>query len=221
MSESKETTLYWPKGLCFWKPRAKYAEGAMLDGKRHGKWLFWYKDGKRQLEGDYLNGQKTGTWVKWDECGTKIVEGEFLYGKMHGKWTDWYANRQKAQESHWHLGKRDGTWKSWDVHGAVQNVAHYDHRHEQDQGYSLHTDFEAKDIVRQIQKRSQQRGWERLVGQTVASFIKPWHVGLWVLVFIPAFALIPARTPWRGLAVASIIAFFLTSLAAWAFDKKD
>jgi hypothetical protein len=220
MSETEETTLYWPKGLCFWRPRAKYAVGTMLDGKRHGKWLFWYKDGKKQLEGEYLNGQKTGTWVKWDECGTKIVEGEFLHGKMHGKWTDWYLSEQKAQESHWYFGKRDGEWKSWDVHGTLQKVAHYDHRDEQDKGYSLHTDFEAKDIVRQIQKGRQQRNWERLVGQTVATFIKPWHVGLWVLVFIPAFGLIPARTPWRGLALASIIAFFFTSLAAWALDKK-
>jgi hypothetical protein len=221
MSETEETILYWPKGLCFWKPRAKYAQGMMHNGKRHGKWSFWYKDGQRQLEGEYANGQKTGPWVKWDECGTKIVEGEFLYGKMHGKWTDWYVNGQKAQESHWNLGKRDGRWTSWNVHGSLESATDYDHRHEQDKGYSLHTDFEARDIVRQIQRGRQQRHWERLVGRTVASLVKPWHVALWVLVFVSAFGLIPARTAWRGLALAVIIAFFLTSLAVWAFDRKQ
>jgi hypothetical protein len=221
MSETETTILYWPKGLYFWKPRTKYAEGTMLDGKRHGKWLFWYKDGKRQLEGEYLNGQKTGPWIKWDENGTKIVEGEFLYGKMHGKWTDWYVNGQKAQESHWYLGKRDGKWTSWDVHGAPDKITEYDHHNEKDQGYSLHTDFEARDLVRQIQIRRHQRSWERLVGRTVASLVKPWHVAFWVLVFVLAFGLIPARTQWRGLAVAAIIAFFLTSLAVWTLERKE
>jgi hypothetical protein len=107
------------------------------------------------------------------------------------------------------------------VHGTQEKVVDYDHRHEQDRGYSLHTDFEARDIVRQIQKDKQQRSWERLVGRFVASLVKPWHVACWVLVFILAFGLIPTRTSWRGLGLAAIIAFFLTSLAVWTFDKKQ
>ena len=86
---------------------------------------------------------------------------------------------------------------------------------------SLHTDFEARDIVRQIQKSRQQRSWERLVGRFVAGLVKPWHVAFWILVFSLAFGLIPAKTPWRGLGLAAIIAFFLTSLAVWTFDKKQ
>jgi len=211
MSKTETTILYWPKGLCFWKPRTKYAEGALLNGKRHGRWLFWYKNSQKQLEGEYSKGEKTGPWVKWDERGTKIVDGHFLYGKMHGKWTDWYLNGQKAQESHWYFGKRDGKWTSWNAHGTQEKVVDYDHRHEQDRGYSLHTDFEARDIVRQIQKSKQQRSWERLVGRFVASLVKPWHISCWVLVFLLAFGLMPARTPWRGLGLAAIIAFFLTT----------
>ncbi|MBW1741833.1 MAG: hypothetical protein JRJ47_00185 [Deltaproteobacteria bacterium] len=221
MSQTETTILYRPKGLCFWKPRTKYAEGLLLDGKRHGRWLFWYKNRQKQLEGEYSNGEKTGLWIKWDECGTKIVEGHFLYGKMHGKWTDWYVNGQKAQESHWYFGKRDGKWTSWNVHGTQEKVVDYDHRHEQDRGYSLHTDFEAREMVRQIQKGRHQRSWERLVGRFVAGLVKPWHIACWILVFLLAFGLIPARTQWRGLGLAAIIAFFLTTLAVWTFDKKQ
>ena len=222
MSEPEKTTLHWPRGVFIWQRRAKYAEGQLLDGKRHGKWAFWYKHGQKQLEGEYIKGKKTGIWVKWNERGAKITEGEFLHGKMHGMWTDWYVNGQKAQESHWLHGKRDGKWTWWSSQGAVEKAENYDHRHEIDRGYSIHTDLEAKEIVRQVQQRNLQRNWEMLVGKSVGALVKPWHIACWVFVFIPAFSLIPAKTPWRGAAFASIVALGITSVLAWTFDgKKD
>ena len=219
MSNPERITLYWPKGLLFWKRKAKYAEGRMPDGKRDGRWMFWYKTGQKQLEGEYIKGKKTDIWVKWDECGAKIAEGEFLHGKMHGRWTDWYVNGQRAQESHWLHGKRDGTWTSWSMNGAVEKVQDYDHRREADQGYSIHTDLEAREIVRQIQRGKLQRNWERLVGRSIGALVKPWHIACWVLIFIPAFGLIHAKTPWRGAVLAGIVALGITSVAAWTFDR--
>ena len=221
MSESEEITLYWPKGLLFWKHRAKYARGQLLDEKRHGRWAFWYKSGQKQLEGEYIKGKKTGTWVKWDERGAKTTEGEFLHGKMHGRWTDWYVNGQKAHESHWLYGKRDGKWTWWTMDGAVEKTEIYDHRRETDQGYSIHTDLEAREIVRKIQKGNLQRHWEMLVGRSIGALVKPWHIACWVLVFIPAFGLIHAKTPWRGAALAAIVALGVTSVVAWTFDSKE
>jgi len=220
VSKTEKITLYWPRGLFFWKPKAKYAEGNLLDGKRHGRWIFWYRSGQKQLEGEYTEEGKTGIWVKWDECGTKIVEGTFFHGKMHGRWIDWYVNGQKAQESHWYLGKRDGKWTCWNMYGIVEKVENHDHRHETERGYSIHTDLEARDIIRQVQKKMQQRNWEMLVGRLVGSLVKPWHVACWILVFVPALGLIRAKTPWRGVALAGIVAFFLTSVAAWAFNTR-
>ena len=221
MSETEAITSYWPKGLFFWRSRAKYGEGHLLDGERHGRWIFWYKSGQKQLEGEYIKGKKTDIWVKWDECGAKVAEGEFLYGKMHGRWTDWYVNGQRAQESHWLHGKRDGKWTRWSMHGAVEEVENYDHRSEVDLGYSIHTDFEAKEIVRRIQKGNLQRTWEMLVGRSIGALVKPWHIACWVLVFIPAFGLIHAKTPWRGAGLAAIVALGITSVAAWTFDREE
>jgi hypothetical protein len=220
MSEPNRTTLYWPRGLVFWERRAKYAEGQLLNGERHGRWIFWYKHGQKQLGGEYIKGKKAGTWIKWAERGAKIVEGEFLHGKMHGRWTDWYVNGVKAQESHWVYGKKDGTWTWWSIHGAVESVKDYDHRGEADQGYSIHTDLEEREIVRQIQKRNLQRNWEMLVGKSVGTLVKPWHIACWVLVFIPAFGLMQAKTPWRGAAFAGIVALGVTSVVVWIFDSK-
>jgi len=219
MSNPDKITLYWPKGLLFWERKAKYADGQMFDGKRDERWIFWYKTGQKQLEGEYIKGKKTGIWVKWDERGAKITEGEFLHGKMHGRWIDWYVNGQRAQESHWLHGKRDGTWTSWSMNGAVEKVQDYDHRREADQGYSIHTDLEAREIVRQIQRGNLQRNWEMLVGRSIGAIVKPWHIACWVLVFIPAFGLIHAKTPWRGAVLAGIVALGITSVVAWTFDR--
>ena len=221
MLNPEKIALYWPKGRLFWERKAKYAEGQMLDGKREGRWIFWYKTGQKQLEGEYIKGKKTGIWVKWDERGAKITEGEFLHGKMHGRWTDWYVNGQKAQESHWLHGKRDGKWTWWTMDGAVKKTEICDHRREADQGYSIHTDLEAREIVRKIQKGKLQRNWEMLVGRSIGALVKPWHIACWVLVFIPVFGLIHAKTPWRRAVLAGIVALGITSVVVWTFDRGE
>jgi len=219
-SVSEKATLYWPKGLFFWQRKARYAQGHLVDGKRHGRWVFWYRSGQRQLEGKYEVGRKTGTWVKWTENGAKITEGEFFSDKMHGMWTDWYENGQKAVESRWYMGKRDGKWTYWDTDGALKKVETYDYRYEEDKRYSIHTDLEAKELVHQIQRESVDRAWESLAGRFVASFVKPWQLACWVLIFIPTFSLIKNTTPWRAATLAAIFAFLITSLLAWSLNRR-
>lgn len=220
MPEPEKTTLYWPKGPYLWWPRVKYAEGYLSGGERHGRWVFWYKTGQKQLEGEYIKGAKTGTWVKWDENGQKITEGEFLYGKMHGRWTDWHWNGQKALESQWVMGGRDGTWTYWSTDGSFVKTERHDHHFEEDKGYSIHTDLEKKEIVRGIQRDAVDRRWERLVGRYVASFLKPWHISCWLLIFISIFAILKHRTPWRSAALAGLMALLITSVLSWTLDRK-
>ncbi len=220
MQEPRKVTLYWPKGLHFWWPRAKYAEGYLLDGKRHGRWVFWYRSGQKQLEGEYIKGIKTAIWVKWGEAGEKTTEGEFLYGKMNGRWIDWHKRGQKALESKWAMGKRDGKWTYWRVDGSLEKTEVYDHHFEEDRQYSIHTDLEEKEIVRKIHRENMQQHWERLVGKLVASLIKPWHLACWIVIFVPIFGLMKARTPWRGAALAGLLAILITSLLAWGFDRR-
>ncbi len=170
--------------------------------------------------GEYVKGEKAGTWTKWDTSGVRITEGGFLHGKMHGVWTDWYPNGQKAQESRWYFGKRDGKWTRWSSNGALEEIQTYDHRHEVDKGYSIHTDLEEMEIVREIHKGNLQRNWEMLVGKYVGGLVKPWHIACWVLVFVPTFGLIDAKTAWHGAGLAGILALFVTSILAWTFDSK-
>jgi hypothetical protein len=220
MPKEKEIVLYRPRGLCFWRPKVKYAQGYLFQGRRHGKWVFWYKNGERQLEGQYLKGKKTGTWMKWAQNGQKVSQGGFLYGKMHGPWTDWYSSGQKALQSSWVMGKRDGDWTYWAPDGSIDKTQHYDHRRERDRGYSIYGDLEKKEIVRRIQTKRLHRAWEQLVGRAVASLVKPWQVACWVVLFIPLFSLMKGATPWRGAALAGILAFLITGMLTWGWDRR-
>jgi len=220
MPMEERIILYRPRGLAFWRPRVKYAEGYLLQGRRHGKWVFWYKGGEKQLEGQYIKGRKTGAWTKWTEKGQKISQGGFLYGKMHGTWTDWHGNGQKALQSTWVMGKRDGDWTYWAPDGTLKEREHHDHRREIDRGYSIFTDLEEEDIIRKAQMDKFHRDWQRLVGRSIASLVKPWQVACWVLLFIPLFALVKAGSPWRGAALAAILAFLVTGVLTWSCDRK-
>lgn len=221
MSDLKDATLYRPKGLRFWRAGALYAKGTLLDRKRHGRWEFWYENGQKQLEGEYVRGKKEGVWVKWNDAGGKINEGGFSHGKMNGKWTDWYKNGQKALESFWTLGRRDGTWTYWNTNGDVLKRETYKHSEERDLSYSIHTDVETKEIVKNIQRQRVFKTWESLVGTTVARILKPWHVGCWIMTFIPFFGLLKEKGEWRGVALSGILAFVVTGLVSWGLDKRN
>ncbi|MBW2601195.1 MAG: hypothetical protein JRD47_04595 [Deltaproteobacteria bacterium] len=157
---------------------------------------------------------------KWVENGVKITEGEFLYGKMHGKWTDWYENGQKALDSHWIIGKKDGHWNYWEMVGSLKKSETYNHLTEKEQLYSIHTDLEAKQIVRNIQREALQKNWERTVGRTIANLVKPWHIACWVLVFISVIGLMQEKHQWRGIGLAVILASVITSLVVWGLDGR-
>ena len=221
VTDDKDVVLYWPRGLRFWERRVIYGKGALSQGQRHGMWCFWYKNGQKQLRGEYIKGKKTGLWMKWTPQGNKLSEGEFLYGKMHGTWKDWHQNGSIAQKSYWVMGKRDGTWTIWDLDGTIQKKETYDHQQEKDLGYSIHTDLETKELVRSIQRENLSRTWKGLVGPTIAKFVKPWHIACWVFLFIPFFSFIPAKTQWRGAAVAALLAFVFTSIVVWIFKQTD
>jgi hypothetical protein len=212
--------LYRPRGAAFWRSRVKYAQGSLLEGRRHGKWVFWYENGERQLEGEYMKGQKTGLWRKWATDGAMITEGNFSHGKMHGKWTDWHGNGQKALESHWVFGKRDGEWRYREADGSLKRIEVYDYHTERDQGFSIYTDLEEKEIVRKAQREKMEREWERVVGKSAARLVKPWHIGCWLFVFVPVFGMLRTASPWRGALFAGICAVLITSLVAWVFGKK-
>jgi hypothetical protein len=182
----RETTIFWPFALL---PGGRvYARGVLADGLREGRWVFWRRSGKVEMEGVYSGGVRQGVWRKWWENGNLASEGAFLNGKMHGEWKDDYPEGGLAQKSFWHHGRRSGAWETYDREGRLKGSQTFDSATEKDLGYSLLTDREARELVHREQRRLIRKRWTNLVGARAARYLEPWHIALWVLVFIPVLA---------------------------------
>ena len=87
--------------------------GSFQKGRRHGKWVYYYRAGSAREEGPYVEGKRHGQWVEYYE--DSVAEGPYVEGKKHGLWigilegssdgTYWY------KELYWHHERRD-YWES-------------------------------------------------------------------------------------------------------------
>ncbi len=83
------------------------------DGKSHGLYRHWWKNGVKSEEKNNRNGMAHGLWKTWYEDGGKQLEQRVRNGKLHGPATRWYRNGQKKNESFYQDGKIISTlvWK--------------------------------------------------------------------------------------------------------------
>jgi antitoxin component YwqK of YwqJK toxin-antitoxin module len=140
-------TYYWPDGS------TKYAEGPVVNGKRHGIWTEWHRNGKRSKTATYVRGIKDGNWIYWRDNGhvsaeMKYERGVLLSAKSYrpdgtvgshirngsGKWMTWYKNGKKEQECEYVNGKLNGKLIMWYENGRkssecefLDNVPHGKH----------------------------------------------------------------------------------------------
>ncbi len=91
----------------------------MRDGKKHGKWIKWYKNWQKESEGSYQEDKKNGKWTEWYENGQMASEGSYHDGKKNGKWTEWYDNGQMALEGSYQEDKKNGKWTEWYENGQI------------------------------------------------------------------------------------------------------
>ena len=77
------------------------------DGKKDGKWTYWYENGQIWSEEHYKDGKKDRKWTKWFTNGLIRSEGNYIDGKQNGKWTYWYENGQIWSEEYYKDGKQD------------------------------------------------------------------------------------------------------------------
>ena len=207
MTASETKTLYRPVGFSFWQRRQKYAEGPMVHGKKEGTWVFWYQSGQKQMEGEYRDNKRNGKWVKWCANGQKQIEGEFINGKMHGRWTCWYSSGQKQMEGGWVYGKRDGKWTYWKESPisdapVIDKLDMHDYKAEKEHENIMLTDLELKRMISERFREIRQREWERIVGRSIGSVVKRWHVLFFIIVVIPAYAFMEPRLGDRALPIA-------------------
>ena len=56
------------------------------DGKRHGSWIYNYKNGKRWSEAEYEHGLREGESAVYYENGQLRYKGKYKEDKTAGKW---------------------------------------------------------------------------------------------------------------------------------------
>jgi antitoxin component YwqK of YwqJK toxin-antitoxin module len=111
--------------------------GNLLNGKKEGKWTFWYHEtGTKQIEENFKDGKKEGLETCWYRTGEKFWEINNKDDKRHGLWIEWYKNGQKQKEKTFKNGKRIGIETDWYENGQKKKE---DNFNEKGQPYSKWT----------------------------------------------------------------------------------
>lgn len=84
--------------------RVKKEEGTYVDGKVHGVWTRWYKNGKIDEEMEYEKGELHGQYTSWTETGHADEKGIYHEGYKHGKWEQWSNENRKRKKTYWEHG---------------------------------------------------------------------------------------------------------------------
>lgn len=89
--------------------------------------VFYYESGNRRVEGNYnKEGKKNGKWTYWYDNGNKWSEGFFTEGLDDKKRTAWHENGELHFTGRLDKGKRIGTWKFYDEKGNLTKDLDYD-----------------------------------------------------------------------------------------------
>ena len=106
-----------PKRICFYKGTEDYS-GLVRE-------ISYYPGKKPQMEGEFKNGKRDGKWTFWYENGNKWSEGFFKDGKSEGKRTTYYENGKIRYEAFYRSDERVGTWRFYDENGKFLKEVKY------------------------------------------------------------------------------------------------
>ena len=96
-------------------------EGDFEQGKRQGKWTFYYRNGQIKAKVSYLNGALNLDCQWWRENGLLLQKGTFLSNVQIGFWQRFYDNGQVWDDGHYdNTGKKMGEWNTYDKNGVLK-----------------------------------------------------------------------------------------------------
>jgi antitoxin component YwqK of YwqJK toxin-antitoxin module len=79
----------------------------------------YYSNKQVQMDGGYENGKRTGRWIYWYENGKPWSEGYYKNGKSEGKRTTYFDNGRVRIEGYYREDIRVGNWKFFDENGRL------------------------------------------------------------------------------------------------------
>lgn len=66
--------------------------GNIVDGKNHGKWIWYYPNGKKKMEGTFNKGVREGNWITYNPDGSVKLESNYNNDKLNGEQTSYLSS---------------------------------------------------------------------------------------------------------------------------------
>lgn len=89
------------------EPPKGYERWCERDGRRHGGYVAWHRDGPVSATGTYADGERVGVWTRWFASGGKQAQAQFVDGREHGLVLTWDALGRPLQMARFLEGRPD------------------------------------------------------------------------------------------------------------------
>jgi antitoxin component YwqK of YwqJK toxin-antitoxin module len=99
---------------------------SFLEGKLHGPFLEWHRNGKPARAGAYERGVRVETWTVWFANGREEEICSYAEGDRHGPFVAFWPNGKRKIEGHYCHGLQCGPWRSWDEDGRELGSVRYE-----------------------------------------------------------------------------------------------
>ncbi len=101
-------------------------DGFVLDGKKHGPWLTYYKDDWRVKSiTNYINGIKNGIHLELNNRGQVEVETFYKDDQLHGYWRKFRFGSRIEKEATYEMGVMNGYYREYHNNGKKMKEIPY------------------------------------------------------------------------------------------------
>ena len=105
--------------------KQKKSDEIWLDGKLHGKCIYYYQSGKIQRSGFYKLGKEDSLWLFYYDNGKLKAQENFYNGKKSGPAKYWYPGGEPFLICRYVENLPDSTWVSYYENGNVKSKEQY------------------------------------------------------------------------------------------------
>lgn len=92
--------------------------GAIINQKREGKWIWFFETGNKKMEIEYASGQ-ISNFTAYFPDGSKSVTRSFSKGTLNGPFTRWFKDGSINISGNYSNGNPSGLWKYYKKDGSL------------------------------------------------------------------------------------------------------
>ena len=111
--------VYNPEGM------GLLEESYYSDGKKHGNFTKWYKNGRKQETGVFSNDIRQGKSTWYFENGSMAAEYNYTDGQIEGDAATYYPNGKVSASGKYNKGLETGLWKEYYENGNLKAEGNY------------------------------------------------------------------------------------------------